>query len=253
MVRIIVIGDTELKILVASDFHGNLNLARALANIGLTKNDEVDTIVLCGDLSELGSLAKGLSVLEEVHKGLMNVFCVTGNHDPPSLMKYGNGETAGPSSTIKAICLHGRAVSFRNVTFIGLSGFCPLFYGKWDIEGSPITLDDEVARFLDGLLPRVLYEFHSDVSRTVLVTHDPPFGVCDRSVLTRTNAGSQGIMMAILKWNPLAALCGHIHEGRGIATLGDTLVLNPGSIHFREAAYLELKNSGAAEAKLIKI
>ncbi len=56
-----------------------------------------------------------------------------------------------------------------------------------------------------------------------------------------------------MKWNPLAALCGHIHEGRGIATLGDTLVLNPGSIHFREAAYLELKNSGAAEAKLIKI
>jgi Icc-related predicted phosphoesterase len=129
-------------------------------------------------------------------------------------MKYGNRETAKPSSTTKAICLHG---------------------------------------FLDGLFARAVYEFHSDVSRTILVTHVPPFGVCDRSVLTRANAGSQGIMKVILKWNPLAALCGHVHEGRGIATLGNTLVLNPGSIHFREAAYLELKNSGTAEAKSIKI
>jgi hypothetical protein len=139
------------------------------------------------------------------------------------------------------------------LTFIGLSGFSPPFYGKWDIEGSPIIHDDEIAGFLDDLLARAVHEFHSDMSRTVLVTHDPPFGVCDRSVLTRTNAGSQGIMKVILKWNPLAALCGHIHEGRGIAKLGDTIVLNPGSVHLREAAFLEILSSGMAEANLIKI
>lgn len=244
-----------MKILVASDFHGNLNSARVLGSSGLDvkAGGEVDATVICGDLSELGSLDKGLKVLEEIQKGFENVFYVTGNHDPPSLMKYGNKETAGTSPTIRGICLHGRVVIFQDVTFLGISGFHPPSYGKWDTEGSPITRDDEVMQFLDELFARAVYQFHSDVSRTVLVTHDPPFGVCDRSVLTRTNAGSRGIMKIILKWNPIAILCGHIHEGRGIATLGNTLVLNPGSIHFREAAYLELKNSGAAEAKLIKI
>jgi Icc-related predicted phosphoesterase len=247
--------NSGLKILVVSDFHGNLNSAKLLGNsgLGVKTGGEVDALVICGDLSELGSIDKGLKVLEEVQIGFENVFYVTGNHDPPSLMNYGNKESVGPSSAMKAICLHGRVIRFQDVTLIGLSGFHPPFYGKWDIEGTPTTRDNEVVGFLDGLFAKAVHEFHSDMHRTVLVTHDPPFGVCDRSVLTKTNAGSQGTMKAILKWNPLAALCGHINEGRGIATLGNTLVLNPGSIHFREAAYLELGNSGAVEAKLTKI
>jgi Icc-related predicted phosphoesterase len=251
----ILAGELWLKILVVSDFHGNLNSAEALAScrLDVKTGGEINAAVICGDLSELGSLDRGLKVLEEVQNGFENVFYVTGNHDPPSLIKHGIGETSEPSSRMSPICLHGRVVSFHDLTFIGLSGFHPPFYGKWDIEGLPITRDSEVTAMLDGLFTKAVHEFHSDKHRTVLVTHDPPFGVCDRSVLTKTNAGSQAIMKAILKWNPLAALCGHIHEGRGIATLGNTLVINPGSIHFREAAYLEIKDLGAAEAKLIKI
>jgi Icc-related predicted phosphoesterase len=246
-------GGLRLKFLVVSDFHGNLNSAKALTSKKLVKRGgEVDAIVLCGDLSEFGSLDKGQSVLEEVQKGFVNVYYVTGNHDPPSLMRYGSSEIPGSPQRTSAVCLHGKAVRLQDVTFVGLSGFRPPFYGNWNIEGSPVARHDEVVDFLSGLFEKAVDELNSDPRRTILVTHDPPFGVCDQSVLTKVSAGSRGIREVIMKWKPLVALCGHIHEGRGIAMLGDTLVLNPGSVRLREAARLEIA-SGSAKAKLIKI
>jgi len=44
-----------------------------------------------------------------------------------------------------------------------------------------------------------------------------------------TSAGSIATREAILKYQPLLGLHGHIHESKGIARLGRTLCLNPGS------------------------
>nr|MDO8098815.1 metallophosphoesterase family protein [Candidatus Njordarchaeota archaeon] len=243
-----------MKILIVSDFHGNLNSARALISSNLASKGigEIDAVVVCGDLSEFGSLDKGTAVLEEIQRGFENVFYVTGNHDPPSLMEY-ECKLSGRLQGKKISCLHGKAVKFHDVALVGLSGFFPPFYGKWDTEGSPITRDDEAELFLDKLITKAVNELAADPRRIVLVTHDPPFGACDLSVLTRTNAGSQGIRRIVLKWKPAAVCCGHIHEGKGIEKLGETLVVNPGSIYFRLAANLDIRNEGGAEAQLIKI
>lgn len=243
-----------MKMLIVSDFHGNLNSARALTSSNLhgKGRGEIDTVVICGDLSELGSIDKGTAILEEIQRGFENVFYVTGNHDPPSLIEY-DGKLSGRLQGKKVSCLHGKVVKFQDIALIGLSGFFPPFYGKWDAKGSPITRDDEAELFLDKLITKAANELGADPRRIVLVTHDPPFGVCDLSVLTRTNAGSQGIRRIVVKWKPVAVCCGHIHEGRGIEKLGETLVVNPGSIHFRLAANLGVGSEGGAEAQLIKI
>jgi Icc-related predicted phosphoesterase len=250
----IITGGIELKILVVSDFHGNLNSARALTsnNLASNKAERTDALVICGDMSELGSLEKGIAILEEIQRAYDSVFYVTGNHDPPSLMKYDN-RSARPLQSKGISCLHGKVVKFCDIALVGLSGFFPPFYGKWDVEGSPITREGEAELFLDRLLTRAVYELAIDPKRIVLVTHDPPLGVCDLSVLTKTNAGSQGIRKAVLKWKPAAICCGHIHEGRGIEKLGETLVVNPGSIFFRLAANLDIKQDKGIEARLIKI
>lgn len=243
-----------MKILVAADFHGNLNSARLLGRSGLGAElgGKVDTAVLCGDLSEFGSLDKGLAVLNEVRKGFERIFYVTGNHDPPSLMKLGV-QVSSTQEWSRVDCLHGKTTKFGGLTFIGLSGFFPPFYGKWDIEGLPITREDEAFKFLDRLFAQAVKSSESEQGQTVLVTHDPPYGVTDLSVLTKTNAGSHGIRDAILKWKPVAAFCGHIHEGRGIVKLGETLIVNPGSMHFRQMAYVEIGNERGIEAELTKI
>jgi Icc-related predicted phosphoesterase len=248
------IGGTKLKLLVVSDFHGNLKSARTLTSSNLVSNkaEKTDALVICGDMSELGSLDKGVAILEEIQQGFDNVFYVTGNHDPPSLMKY-DGRSTGLLQGKGISCLHGKVVKFCDIALVGLSGFFPPFYGKWDVEGFPITREGEAELFLDKLLTRAVHELAIDPRRIVLVTHDPPLGVCDLSVLTKTNAGSQGIRKAVLKWKPAAICCGHIHEGRGIERLGETLVVNPGSIFFRLAAILDIRQDKGVEAQLIKI
>jgi len=42
-------------------------------------------------------------------------------------------------------------------------------------------------------------------------------------------AGSTAIRKAIEKFQPMLGLHGHIHESRGIASIGRTLCINPGS------------------------
>ncbi|WXG47051.1 MAG: metallophosphoesterase family protein [Candidatus Atabeyarchaeum deiterrae] len=243
-----------MRILVASDFHGNLGSAKALGSCNVEfGGSDVDAAVLCGDLSEFGSFDKGVAIIEEVRKGFQDVFYVTGNHDPPLLMKYGDAIGNGKSSTSRVTCLHGRFLKFGDFTFIGMSGFHPAFYGSWNIEGQPIDRDNEAEQFLDSLITKAIDGLHAEPKRIVLVTHDPPFGACDFSVLSRSNAGSQGIRRTVLKWKPAAICCGHIHEARGIARLGETLVVNPGSIHFKLAAYLDLEKVGAPVAELAKI
>jgi hypothetical protein len=208
-------------------------------------------VVVCGDLSEFGSIEKGLAVLSEVRKGFEKVLYVTGNHDPPSLMKRGI-QVSRSSGEGSVDCLHGKAVRFRDLIFIGMSGFFPPFYGAWDIDGSPITREKEAFNFLDSLFAEHFKSPESKQAKVVLVTHDPPYGVADLSVLTKTNAGSQGIRETILKWKPAVALCGHIHEGRSVGKLGETLIVNPGSMYFRQAAQVEIQNKNAT-AKLTKI
>jgi Icc-related predicted phosphoesterase len=43
------------------------------------------------------------------------------------------------------------------------------------------------------------------------------------------SAGSTSVRSAIERYQPLLALHGHIHESRGVAKIGRTICLNPGS------------------------
>ncbi len=62
-------------------------------------------------------------------------------------------------------------------------------------------------------------------SRTILVTHPPPWGVRDR-VAGRWHAGSSGLRRLIEMTPPAVLICGHIHEAAGIEEIGPTLVVN---------------------------
>ncbi len=41
--------------------------------------------------------------------------------------------------------------------------------------------------------------------------------------------GSTAVRSAVEEFQPVASLHGHIHEGRGVTKIGETLVINPGS------------------------
>jgi len=56
----------------------------------------------------------------------------------------------------------------------------------------------------------------------VAVCHSPPYGVLDNGQYL----GSRAVLVAIQRVQPRLMVCGHIHEGHGIAKVGNTLVVN---------------------------
>ena len=57
----------------------------------------------------------------------------------------------------------------------------------------------------------------------------PPRGVTQGGQPVLIGAGSASVHKAIMTYQPLVDLCGHIHESRGTTKIGKTLVINPGS------------------------
>jgi Icc-related predicted phosphoesterase len=90
-----------------------------------------------------------------------------------------------------------------------------------------------------------------DPGPLVLVTHHPPKGFVDRSFIG-VHAGLKEIRSLLDELKPIAHLCGHIHEARGTAIYGSTLIVNPGPAKRGYYAIVELDASGA-RARLEKL
>jgi Icc-related predicted phosphoesterase len=107
----------------------------------------------------------------------------------------------------------------------------------WD---SPREMpDDELEEHLEELVAGI-----DDPKRTVFNLHVPPIRTAiDRApaldeslkpivrggTVTMTAAGSQAVRNVIERHQPPLALHGHIHEARGVAKVGTTVCINPGS------------------------
>jgi Icc-related predicted phosphoesterase len=99
--------------------------------------------------------------------------------------------------------------------------------------------EPELAARIEGMIPAGL-----DMNHTIFNFHCPPYNSnldlapeidenlnvieAGRSLVP---VGSTAVRDIILKYQPLLALHGHIHESKGTARLGKTLAINPGSLY----------------------
>ena len=87
----------------------------------------------------------------------------------------------------------------------------------------------------------------------ILICHNPPKAQIVDAVNPQLHAGSQLFTDYILKNQPLAVICGHIHEGVGIEKIGNTTVINPGSLGEKGTyAWLELEKADDGFYKVVK-
>lgn len=89
----------------------------------------------------------------------------------------------------------------------------------------------------------VLAEQVEDMNRAIFNIHVPPYGtglddapeladeMTRKSGGTLVPVGSTAVRDAILKYQPMLSLHGHIHESRGSQKLGRTISINPGSTY----------------------
>jgi len=99
--------------------------------------------------------------------------------------------------------------------------------------------ETELAARLEAMIPK-----NADMSKMVFNFHCPPYGSnldeapeIDENLNVKEAGralipvGSTAVRDAILKYQPLLSLHGHIHEGKGAARLGKTLSINAGSLY----------------------
>jgi hypothetical protein len=99
--------------------------------------------------------------------------------------------------------------------------------------------EEELTKRMEPMLREI-----KDMSRAIFNFHPPPYGTSlDEAPALDENlkplhggrvlrhVGSTAVRNAIDKYQPMLSLHGHIHEGKGIARLGRTLAINPGSAY----------------------
>jgi Icc-related predicted phosphoesterase len=156
----------------------------------------------------------------------------------PCIVNGGNDDTFDIDKVIES----SPCVTFAEGKVVNLDGFYLASMGytnptPWDtFREAP---EANLAKRIDDVASQI-----PDMERAIFNFHAPPFdtGLDDAPALDENlrpmhggavmkAVGSTAVREAILKYQPMLSVHGHIHESRGIKKLGRTLAINPGSVY----------------------
>ncbi|MBD3354952.1 hypothetical protein GF361_03125 [Candidatus Woesearchaeota archaeon] len=191
------------KILASGDIHGDISLARSLAE--KAEKEKVDLVVLCGDLTYAEQSTKGIiGPFKEKNK---KVVLIPGNHETIATADY-------LAQKYDAINLHGYSIKAGDVGLFGAGG---ANIGLFQLD------EDEFYNLLKQGHDRI-----KDLNAKIMVTHVHPSG-SKMEKFTEFFPGSTGIRKAVEAFKPNILLCSHVHEAEGIEEkIGNTKVINVG-------------------------
>ena len=189
-----------------------------------------DLAILTGDLTNFGEPSDAARVIAAARQHCPAVLAVTGNLDMPWVIDALRAE---------GISLHGEG---RRLGDLGIFG----------CGGSNETPMDTPTELPDAELGRVLESGHAmvaDAPCRLMICHTPPFDCGLDRLVNGTPVGSPAVRAFIEQHAPDVAVVGHIHEGRGVARLGRTTIVNPGALRDGGFAVLDYA-AGTLTARL---
>lgn len=208
-----------MKLLVISDFHGNIEAAHKAAE--KAKRTQADVIIVCGDITHFGSVKDAEKTLAPLTALGLPLLYVPGNCDPTQLAE----------AQIKdATNIHEQCQKINDVSFVGL-GAAPAsrFYSWFEMSETKIL----------NALVQTAGRCSEDGS-LVVVSHTPPKGTNVDRAFSAIHAGSASLRTFIEKRKPNIVFCGHIHEAKGVDRIGDTIIVNPGPVRHGNCAIVDL-------------
>ncbi len=203
----------KLRILAASDLHGDSRLCRRLAQ--KAEDEGVDLVVLCGDLTGHADSSDLIKPFKEKNQ---KVLLLPGNWD-----SFATTDFLAQLYGVKNI--HGYSAVYEGVGFFGAGSTSVTMGPRSGVSEKELmeTLDKAHA----GL---------KGIEKKVMLTHMHPAGGKTEKIVGGPG-GSQAIRMAIKKFKPDLLLHGHIHETFGSEdVIYGTKVVNVG----REGKILEI-------------
>ena len=191
-----------MKLLLFSDLHRDTTAARDLVN----KSRKADVVIGAGDFATM-------------REGIEEVIAVLAGIDRPAIVVPGNSESheelvAACKVWPSARVLHGSGTEVNGIKFWGVGGAIPITpFGAWSYDFS----EEEGHRL-----------FEDCPNGAIVVSHSPPQGVVDKSS-SGQSLGSEAVLNAVEKFQPILVVCGHIHDSSGrTETRGSTTVINAG-------------------------
>jgi Icc-related predicted phosphoesterase len=206
-----------MKILAVTDIHGNF---RPLINY--LKKNQVDLVILAGDITHFGPAKLGEDILNEISSYDVPVMAIPGNCDPESI--HGEIERS------RAINIHARSAVVKDVGICGFGGSNPTPFNT-PLEFEEVEIYDEAKKAMEGIKNHKI---------TLFVTHAPPHGTKTDLLPSGEHAGSKSLRQVIEEYQPTINICGHIHEAKGTDRIGQTQVVNPGKMDEGHACLINI-------------
>lgn len=204
-----------------SDIHGNNSAVARVRDKAL--KEHVEVLLVCGDITHFGTMQIAESILKELSYASKVLF-VHGNCDPITLSKI---EKSGNAEN-----LHSRRVDINGFIFIGSGGSLKTPF-RTRIEYA----EEQIVKHLNKASMAISDE------RVIVVSHDPPFNTKLDRIYSGDHVGSNALREFILSRKPIIVTCGHVHEGRGIDKVSDSIVVNPGPAFNGYCALAEIKGN----------
>ncbi len=201
-----------MKILHISDIHGKVENLLLVEKYFL----ECDLVLVSGDLTHMGDQLAMSKVLQ--YLPLEKTLAVLGNCDYPNAIKA--------LQTAK-ISVDGEQKQLAGFRICGYGGSLP----------TPINTPNMLPEEEFAL---VLGSFDQP---DILLTHQPAFGTNADLTPDGLHVGSKSILHFIEKKQPKLALCGHMHEAQSTSKIGETVVVNAGSLAQKHFAVINLSEN----------
>jgi Icc-related predicted phosphoesterase len=200
----------RIKILAASDLHGDSKLTKKLAL--RAEKESVDLVILCGDLT---GFSESKNLIKPFKDKKQKVLLLPGNWDSFATTDF-LAQLYGVTN------IHGYSAVYEGVGFFG-AGSATVMGPRSGISESELFKTLEKAH--SGL---------KGIEKKIMLTHMHPSGGISEAVGFK---GSDSISKAIRKFKPDLLLHGHMHETFGTEDMiENTRVINVG----REGVILEI-------------
>jgi len=193
-----------MKVLAAGDIHGDMGLAKKLAD--KAEKQKVDLVILCGDLTFHEQSTD--NIIGPFVKKKKKVLIIPGNHETLATTDF-LAEFYGVKN------IHGYSVKYDDIGIFGAGGA--------NIGPKTVVSDKEIFELLKQGHEKIRY-----LKKKILVSHVHPTGT-KMEKLSEFVPGSSGLKKAVEKFKPDIVLCSHVHEAEGLEEkIGKSKIFNVG-------------------------